>query len=142
MEENFLKYIKLNHFAIQLKLTEHCKSTVFQLKIVKQFFSRGEKNILDDTVEVISFIKSWFLGPVFQYYTWQTRNHKTFLLHSEVWQLFWGKRLMQIELQVEILIFPWKLRCYVWQWTLLLVFLNVIGSSCSFSRKCLPNIQV
>ena len=25
-------YIKLNHFAVQQKLTQHCKSTILQLK--------------------------------------------------------------------------------------------------------------
>ena len=25
-------YIKLNHFAVHLKLTQHCKSTILQLK--------------------------------------------------------------------------------------------------------------
>ena len=28
-------YIKLNHFAIHLKLTQHCKSTILQYKIKK-----------------------------------------------------------------------------------------------------------
>ena len=26
-------YIKLNHFAVYLKLTQHCKSTILQYKI-------------------------------------------------------------------------------------------------------------
>ena len=28
-------YVKLNHFAVYLKLTQHCKLTIFQLKIFK-----------------------------------------------------------------------------------------------------------
>ena len=34
MEKNLKKYIYiyLNHFAVHLKLTQYCKSTIFQLK--------------------------------------------------------------------------------------------------------------
>ena len=28
-------YVQLNHFAVHLKLTQHCKSTIFQLKNLK-----------------------------------------------------------------------------------------------------------
>ena len=33
-------YMKLNHFAVHLKLTQHCKSTILQLK------KRGNKKEL------------------------------------------------------------------------------------------------
>ena len=29
-------YVKLNHFAVQQKLTQHCKSTILQLKKKKE----------------------------------------------------------------------------------------------------------
>ena len=32
-KEKIYEYVKLNHFAVHLKLTEHCKSTICQYKI-------------------------------------------------------------------------------------------------------------
>ena len=39
MEKNLKKsiYIELNHFAVHLKLTQHGKSTILQLKKKKRF---------------------------------------------------------------------------------------------------------
>ena len=38
MEDNLKKYIyiSLNHFAVHLKLTQHCKSTILQFKKKKR----------------------------------------------------------------------------------------------------------
>ena len=33
MDYNLKKYILLNHFAVHLKLTQYCKSTIFQKKM-------------------------------------------------------------------------------------------------------------
>ena len=33
MEKNRKEYIYLNHFAVQQKLTQHCKSTLYFTKI-------------------------------------------------------------------------------------------------------------
>ena len=32
MKKNMYIYVQLNHFAIHHKLTQHCKSTILQLK--------------------------------------------------------------------------------------------------------------
>ena len=32
MKKNIYMYIHLNHFVVQQKLTQHCKSTILQLK--------------------------------------------------------------------------------------------------------------
>ena len=42
--EGIYVYLKLIHFAVQQKLTEHCKAITFQLKIKKKC-SRNEENI-------------------------------------------------------------------------------------------------
>ena len=47
MEKNMKKnkiyiYINLNHFAVHLELTQHCKSTIIQLKKKKERKSRED----------------------------------------------------------------------------------------------------
>ena len=36
-------YVQLNHFAVHRKLTQHCKSTVLQLKKKKNIFRQNQR---------------------------------------------------------------------------------------------------
>ena len=49
-------YVQLTDFAIQQKITQHCKSNIFQKKIIKNF-KNGFKNILDTPEKRISELK-------------------------------------------------------------------------------------
>ena len=44
-KEGIYVYVPLIHFAVQHKLTQHCKATILQLKKKKKIFKKQEKEI-------------------------------------------------------------------------------------------------
>ena len=44
-KEGIYVYVPLIHFAVQHKLTQHCKAAIFQLKKKKFFLKKQEKEI-------------------------------------------------------------------------------------------------
>ena len=65
-------YIKLNHFAVNLKVTQHCKPTILQFKKRKKIRNRQESSLSHNRVVVIlPHSERWCSFGLTENWTWQ-----------------------------------------------------------------------